>query len=131
MYCTRCGTQLNETAKFCCECGHATAQAASSSFQQSYAHTPFSRPREGRKIAGVCAGFARYLNVDVTLVRLIAIVLLLFPPSCGLLAANVRERVWAQRDADRADRSGGAVGATVCRPHSTGLIGISQPKRTL
>ncbi len=86
MYCTRCGTQLNETAKFCSECGHATAQAASSSFQQSYAHMPFSRPREGRKIAGVCAGFARYMNVDVTLVRLIAIVLLLFPPSCGLLA---------------------------------------------
>ena len=85
MYCTRCGTQLNDTAKFCSECGNATARPGAA-FNQTYAHTPFSRPREGRKIAGVCAGFARYLNIDVTLVRLIAIILLLFPPSCGLLA---------------------------------------------
>ena len=85
MYCTRCGTQLNDTAKFCSECGSATARPGAQ-FNQTYAHTPFSRPREGRKIAGVCAGFARYLNIDVTLVRLIAIVLLLCPPTCGFLA---------------------------------------------
>ncbi|MCL4200017.1 PspC domain-containing protein [Patescibacteria group bacterium] len=29
------------------------------------------RPRKGRKIAGVCLGIANYLNVDVTLVRLL------------------------------------------------------------
>jgi len=29
------------------------------------------RVREGKKIAGVCAGFARYIGVDVTLVRLV------------------------------------------------------------
>jgi phage shock protein PspC (stress-responsive transcriptional regulator) len=29
------------------------------------------RIREGKKIAGVCAGFARYLGVDVTLVRIV------------------------------------------------------------
>ncbi len=29
------------------------------------------RIREGKKIAGVCAGFARYADVDVTLVRIV------------------------------------------------------------
>jgi phage shock protein PspC (stress-responsive transcriptional regulator) len=29
------------------------------------------RPRRGRKIAGVCAGVANYLNIDPTLVRII------------------------------------------------------------
>ena len=31
------------------------------------------RPREGRMIAGVCAGVADYLGVDVTIVRLVAV----------------------------------------------------------
>lgn len=35
------------------------------------------RPREGRKLAGVCLAFANYLNIDVTLVRLIWIIALL------------------------------------------------------
>ena len=44
-----------------------------------------SRPRMDKKIAGVCAGLARYLAVDVTLVRIIMIALTLCPPSAGLL----------------------------------------------
>jgi phage shock protein C len=35
------------------------------------------RPRQGRMIAGVAAAWANYLGVDVTIVRLIWIVLLL------------------------------------------------------
>ena len=35
------------------------------------------RPQEGRKIAGVAAGLANYFDVDVTLVRIIWVVLLL------------------------------------------------------
>ncbi len=29
------------------------------------------RPRQGRKIAGVCIGFAEYFDIDVTVVRLV------------------------------------------------------------
>ncbi|HKF20427.1 MAG TPA: PspC domain-containing protein [Candidatus Angelobacter sp.] len=36
------------------------------------------RPREGRKIAGVCAGFAEYFDLDVTLVRVVWVVCSLF-----------------------------------------------------
>ena len=38
-----------------------------------------------KKIAGVCAGFAEYFEMDVTLVRLIWIALFLLPPSPGFI----------------------------------------------
>lgn len=86
MYCTRCGVQLNETAKFCSDCGQATARNTASNNYTSHPQSRLTRPRDDRKIAGVCAGFARYMNIDVTLVRVIAIVLVLCPPSVGLIA---------------------------------------------
>ena len=39
-----------------------------------------------RKIAGVCAGFAEYFDVDVTLMRIIWLALLFCPPGIGLIA---------------------------------------------
>lgn len=39
--------------------------------------TPLVRPVDGRMVAGVCAGVARYLDLDVTVVRLVAVVLAL------------------------------------------------------
>jgi phage shock protein C len=39
------------------------------------------------KVAGVCAGFARYFGLDVTLVRVLWVVLTVCPvPSFGLVA---------------------------------------------
>ena len=35
----------------------------------------FYRARSGKKIAGVCAGLAEYFNMDVTLVRVLFVVL--------------------------------------------------------
>jgi len=37
------------------------------------------RPQTDRKIAGVCAGLARYFDLDVTVVRLIWVVLSIYP----------------------------------------------------
>jgi phage shock protein PspC (stress-responsive transcriptional regulator) len=45
-----------------------------------------SRPRNGKMIAGVCAGVARYLDIDVTLVRLLWILLTIFPHIPGIIA---------------------------------------------
>jgi len=45
-----------------------------------YERRPLSRVREGKKIAGVCGGVARYFDVDVTLVRVLWILLTIFPP---------------------------------------------------
>ncbi len=83
MYCTQCGIQLNDQAKFCSDCGHPTSN---NTYASQPAFPRLSRPREDRKIAGVCAGFARYLGVDVTLVRLIWVVLAICPPTVGLIA---------------------------------------------
>jgi len=66
MFCTSCGRELSEGDKFCPSCGKSTApQAASAPRRRLY------RPMKEKKIAGVCAGFARYLDIDVTLVRII------------------------------------------------------------
>ena len=43
------------------------------------------RSRNDKKIAGVCAGLAKYLNMDVTVVRLIMVLLALFVGG-GLIA---------------------------------------------
>lgn len=66
MYCNACGKQLPEDAKFCHQCGKGTGAYVRSS-------RSLDRPRQGRKIAGVCLGIARYLDVDPTLVRVLAV----------------------------------------------------------
>ena len=84
MFCTRCGVALTDpTVNFCAQCGAPTAQNA---YSASEPYPKLSRPLGDRKIAGVCAGFARYLGMDVTLVRLIAVVLIFWPPGVGLIA---------------------------------------------
>ncbi|MCI1747456.1 MAG: PspC domain-containing protein [Acidipropionibacterium sp.] len=40
--------------------------------------TKITRPKEGRLLGGVCAGIARSLDLDVTLVRIVAIALVIF-----------------------------------------------------
>jgi phage shock protein C len=68
MYCTSCGTQLQDTANYCFECGRQTARSASMGPQQ--APRRLYRLAYDNKWAGVCAGLAKYLDVDVTLIRL-------------------------------------------------------------
>jgi phage shock protein PspC (stress-responsive transcriptional regulator) len=41
------------------------------------------RPKEGRVVAGVCAGLADYLGLDVNLVRILAAVLTVFTAGAG------------------------------------------------
>ncbi len=43
------------------------------------------RPKNQKKIAGVCAGIARYLNIDVTLVRVIFLLLALPGGAPGII----------------------------------------------
>jgi phage shock protein PspC (stress-responsive transcriptional regulator) len=44
-----------------------------------------TRTEDGRMIAGVCAGLARYLGVDATVIRLIFVLLALFAAGGVLL----------------------------------------------
>jgi phage shock protein C len=43
------------------------------------------RPRAGRKIAGVCAGFAEHFDLDVTLVRVVWLISAFIPTCLGLI----------------------------------------------
>jgi phage shock protein C len=89
MFCTKCGTDLKTTDKFCSQCGTAIPG-------MTPAWRPMerlSRPTYDAKIAGVCAGFARYFAMDVTVVRVIWIILSIWPlPSVGVIAYLV---AWA------------------------------------
>ena len=67
------------------------------------------RIREGRKIAGVCAGIAAYLDLDVSLVRLAFVVVALASLGAGAVAYLIVALVVpeAGTDAERAAATGG------------------------
>jgi len=69
MYCTRCGQQLREGSNFCSQCGQPARPEVMAA--RAAPAERLVRIRTDKKIAGVCAGFARYMGVDVTLMRVI------------------------------------------------------------
>lgn len=71
MFCTSCGITLREQDRFCSQCGKPTELARTSAPRQQM---PLALDKRNKKIAGVCSGFARYLEVDVTLVRIVVLV---------------------------------------------------------
>lgn len=70
MYCNYCGKVIADDAQLCAYCGKRMAGVI--------ARERLMRPRKGRKIAGVCLGFAEYFDLDVTLVRLVWVVCSVF-----------------------------------------------------
>jgi len=77
MYCNACGKNIPDDANLCAYCGRSVGYHAT--------QKRLMRPRVGRKIAGVCAGFANYFDLDATLVRLVWLVIVMFGGT-GLLA---------------------------------------------
>jgi phage shock protein C len=69
VYCTRCGTGLPTSARFCSNCGTTVAAA---SFTPP--GRPLYRPHAGRALAGVCMGLALAYGWDVALVRIFTVV---------------------------------------------------------
>ena len=81
MFCTQCGKQVGAQDHFCSQCG-----AAQSPTAVPMAARRLFRPRAGRKISGVALGFAHYLDLDVTLVRILWVILTLLSGGMFLLA---------------------------------------------
>jgi phage shock protein PspC (stress-responsive transcriptional regulator) len=74
---------MPEEARFCGQCGRSVPGAAGARSRRR----PLERPREGRKIAGVCLALAQSLDADVTLVRVLWVVFtLLFAVAFGIVA---------------------------------------------
>lgn len=87
MFCTRCGTTLGEAARFCMNCGQSAIPSAQPpSSAQATPRKKLRRIMARKKLAGVCAGFAEYFDMDLTLMRLIWVGLLLIPPNIGIIA---------------------------------------------
>jgi phage shock protein C len=78
MYCNYCGKLIPEAAGFCAYCGRRVGGVG--------APRRLLRAREGRKIAGVCLGFAEYLDLDVTLVRVLTLLIAIFLFPLGEIA---------------------------------------------
>jgi phage shock protein C len=95
MFCTKCGQQLEDRARFCSQCGESTGRGTQQAPGTVYSR--LSRPRDGRKLAGVCGGMARYFGVDVTLVRILMIALALWPTGVGVIVYIV---CWAVMPSD-------------------------------
>ncbi len=72
MFCPQCGREYSQRVNFCCHCG------AAMSVPVQMPQKKLARSRTDKKIAGVCGGFAEYLELDVTLVRLLWIMLIFF-----------------------------------------------------
>jgi phage shock protein C len=56
------------------------------------------RKRDGRMVAGICAGLADYLGSDVTLIRVIVAALAVFTGGAGILAYLVAWAIIPEED---------------------------------
>jgi phage shock protein C len=63
MFCNACGKSIVDDGRFCSYCGNVVGNPP--------VPKKLIRLRSDRKIAGVCSGLARYLALDVSLVRIL------------------------------------------------------------
>lgn len=83
MYCTKCGVQIDDNVYYCGQCGTRTSLIRPFVPGQV---KQLMRSRYNKKIAGVCAGVAEYLDVDPTLVRIVWLALAFLPFPGAILA---------------------------------------------
>jgi phage shock protein C len=77
VFCHHCGAGMPPSAHFCSTCGAAIP------VMHAMPSGPMTRPHMGRQIAGVCIALAQANGWDVAVVRIIAVLGLIF--SSGLV----------------------------------------------
>jgi phage shock protein C len=78
MYCNACGKIIAEDGRYCSHCGNVVGIIP--------APRKLMRSRSDRKIGGVCAGLAHYIELDVSLVRILWFFITL---ACGIFPGIV------------------------------------------
>jgi phage shock protein C len=96
MYCAQCGKESQEDARFCSACGRQFSPEGSGYTQGAYRQPApplgtLRRPRMGRKIAGVCQGIANHYGWDVSVVRVVMLLLAIAGFPIGLIVYGL---VW-------------------------------------
>jgi phage shock protein C len=66
MYCNACGQSIADDARYCSYCGNGVGNSHPRKMLRS---------RIDRRIAGVCAGLAHYLELDTALVRVLTVLI--------------------------------------------------------
>lgn len=90
MTCMRCSRDIEHDSIFCRFCGASVRPAPVS----DWTRTRLFRSEVDRKIGGVCGGLAEYFRVDPTIVRLLVVILTIYPGAIlfGVLAYAI---AWA------------------------------------
>ena len=101
MYCAQCGKESQEDARFCSACGRQFTPEGNGSAGTAYAQGSYRpaapplgnlrRPRVGRKVAGVCQGIANHYGWDVSVVRIVMLLLAIAGFPIGLIVYGL---VW-------------------------------------
>ena len=85
MICPQCGTENPANATYCGKCGRKLGQTP---VQQPTYSGPkrFVRCSDNKQIGGVCAGVAKYFDIDISLVRALTLISFLFTGSATFWA---------------------------------------------
>ncbi len=78
MYCNACGKVIAEDGRYCSHCGNVVGIQP--------VPKRVMRSRTDRKVGGVCAGLAQYLDLDTSLVRILWFFITL---ACGIFPGLV------------------------------------------
>jgi phage shock protein C len=77
MYCSSCGREIVNESNFCYLCG--ARQTSATNYTYPRPPRQLERSVTDCKIAGVCGGLAKYWDMDPTMVRLVWVLLVIFP----------------------------------------------------
>jgi phage shock protein PspC (stress-responsive transcriptional regulator) len=79
MICTACQKEIAQGSNFCYHCGAKQANAGPAERPPARSTRRLMRSSSDKKLGGVCAGVGAYLDLDVTLVRVLWVLAVL----CG------------------------------------------------
>ncbi len=78
MICYNCQKDIVSGSRYCYHCGAAQQTVTPPPPPRPEPSRPLRRSRHDKAIAGVCAGFAKHFDFDITLVRVIWLFVALF-----------------------------------------------------